>query len=167
MKNIINWRSSRTRMFMLFIVDVLTIVVNAYLSLIIRHELHYSWIPQEYINSIKSYMLINIITTIVIFILMKLYKSVWSFASVHEFTLIFGACILSTAFQALGMQFLVLKVPRSYYIFYFFLLLMTTTVTRFSYRGLRIVMHGLNRPEEKNFKYDGHWSRRSWKHDYS
>ena len=90
MKNIINWRSSRTRMFMLFIVDVLTIVVNAYLSLIIRHELHYSWIPQEYINSIKSYMLINIITTIVIFILMKLYKSVWSFASVHEFTLIFG-----------------------------------------------------------------------------
>ena len=149
MKNIINWRSSRTRMFMLFIVDVLTIVVNAYLSLIIRHELHYSWIPQEYINSIKSYMLINIITTIVIFILMKLYKSVWSFASVHEFTLIFGACILSTAFQALGMQFLVLKVPRSYYIFYFFLLLMTTTVTRFSYRGLRIVMHGLNRPEER------------------
>ena len=136
-------------MFMLFIVDVLTIVVNAYLSLIIRHELHYSWIPQEYINSIKSYMLINIITTIVIFILMKLYKSVWSFASVHEFTLIFGACILSTAFQALGMQFLVLKVPRSYYIFYFFLLLMTTTVTRFSYRGLRIVMHGLNRPEER------------------
>ena len=149
MKNIINWRSSRTRMFMLFIVDVLTIFVNAYLSLIIRHELHYSWIPQEYINSIKSYMLINIITTIVIFILMKLYKSVWSFASVHEFTLIFGACILSTAFQALGMQFLVLKVPRSYYIFYFFLLLMTTTVTRFSYRGLRIVMHGLNRPEER------------------
>lgn len=74
MKNIINWRNSRTRMFMLFIVDVLTIVVNAYLSLIIRHELHYSWIPQEYINSIKSYMLINIITTIVIFILMKLYK---------------------------------------------------------------------------------------------
>ena len=149
MKNIINWRSSRTRMFMLFIVDVLTIVVNAYLSLIIRHELHYSWIPQEYINSIKSYMLINIITTIVIFILMKLYKSVWSFASVHEFTLIFGACILSAAIQALGMQFLVLKVPRSYYIFYFFLLLMTTTVTRFSYRGLRIVMHGLNRPEER------------------
>ena len=26
---------------------------------------------------------------------------------------------------------------------------MTTTVTRFSYRGLRIVMHGLNRPEER------------------
>ncbi len=81
--------------------------------------------------------------------LMKLYRSVWSFASVHEFMLILGACILSTAFQALGMQFLVLKVPRSYYIFYFFLLLMTTSATRFSYRGLRIILHGLNKPEEK------------------
>ncbi len=107
MGNIINWRSSKTRMFMLFIVDVLTIIANAYLSLIIRHELHYSWIPQEYINSIQSYMLINIVTTIVIFMLMKLYRSVLSFASVHEFMLILGACILSTAFQALGLQFLV------------------------------------------------------------
>ena len=68
-------------------------------------------------------MLINIITTILLFVVMKLYRSVWSFASVHEFVLVFGACMLSTAFQALGMQFLVLDIPRSYYIFYFFFLL--------------------------------------------
>lgn len=148
MKQIINLRSSRTRMFFLFIVDVITIIINSYLSLIIRHELHYTWIPDLYINSIESYMLINIVTTIIIFVVMKLYRSVWSFASVHEFVLILGACILSTAFQALGMQFLILDVPRSYYIFYFFLLLMTTTLTRFSYRGLRIVLQGINKEKE-------------------
>ena len=49
---------------------------------------------------------------------------------------------MSVAFQALGMTFLVLDVPRSYYLFDFFLLLMTTTATRFSYRALRIVRQG-------------------------
>jgi len=135
-------------MFFLFIVDVFTIILNSYLALIIRHELHYSWIPQTYIDSIKSYMLINIITTILLFVVMKLYRSVWSFASVHEFVLVFGACMLSTAFQALGMQFLVLDIPRSYYIFYFFFLLMTTSITRFSYRALRLIRQGFSQTNE-------------------
>lgn len=135
-------------MFFLFIVDVFTIILNSYLALIIRHELHYSWIPQTYVDSIKSYMLINIITTILLFVVMKLYRSVWSFASVHEFVLVFGACMLSTAFQALGMQFLVLDIPRSYYIFYFFFLLMTTSVTRFSYRALRLIRQGFSQTNE-------------------
>ena len=139
MKEIIDFRSSRTRMFLLFLVDVLTIIGDSYISLIIRHEFQYSWIPTEYITSIQKYMVINIITTIILFIILKLYRSVWTFASVHEFILIFAACILSTAFQALGMQFLFLVVPRSYYLFYFFLMIMTTTGTRFSYRALRIV----------------------------
>lgn len=142
MKDIVNLRNSRVRMFCLFIVDVITIILNSYLALIVRYELHYSWIPETYIDSIQSYMLIGITTTIILFIILKLYRSVWTFASVHEFVLIFAACILSTAFQALGMQFLFLHVPRSYYLFYFFFLLMTTTGTRFSYRALRIIRQG-------------------------
>ncbi len=142
MKDIVNLRNSRVRMFCLFIVDVITIILNSYLALIVRYELHYRWIPETYIDSIQSYMLIGIATTIILFIILKLYRSVWTFASVHEFVLIFAACILSTAFQALGMQFLFLHVPRSYYLFYFFFLLMTTTGTRFSYRALRIIRQG-------------------------
>lgn len=142
MKNIVNLRSSKTRMFCLFIVDVLTIILNAYISLILRYELHFEWIPETYIQSIERYMWINILTTIILFMVLKLYRSVWTYASINEFVRIFEACILSVAFQALGMTFLVLDVPRSYYLFDFFLLLMTTTATRFSYRALRIVRQG-------------------------
>lgn len=142
MKNIVNLRSSKVRMFCLFIVDVLTIILNAYISLILRYELHFEWIPETYIQSIERYMWINILTTIILFMVLKLYRSVWTYASINEFVCIFGACILSVAFQALGMTFLVLDVPRSYYLFDFFLLLMTTTATRFSYRALRIVRQG-------------------------
>lgn len=145
MKEIINFRSSRTRMFVLAIIDILTVIVNSYLSLILRHELHYSWIPQEYISSIKSYMWINIITMLLVFVALKLYRSVWSYASIYEAVRVAIACFLCTAFQALGMQFLVLDVPRSYYVFYFFLLTMTTLATRFSYRAYRTFKSGMER----------------------
>lgn len=149
MKNIVNLRSSKTRMFCLFIVDVLTIILNAYISLILRYELHFEWIPQTYIQSVERYMWINILTTIILFMVLKLYRSVWTYASINEFVRILGACILSVAFQALGMTFLVLEVPRSYYLFDFFLLLMTTTATRFSYRALRIVKQGVENTGKK------------------
>lgn len=134
MKEIVNLRSSRTRMFLLAIVDIFTVIFNAYLSLIVRYEFHYSWIPYRYIESIQSYMLINIVTTLLVFVVMKLYRSVWSFAGMHEFMLIFSTGILTTVFQTFGMTMLRLDVPRSYYLFNFFFTVMTTTATRFSYR---------------------------------
>lgn len=148
MKRVINFRSSRTRMLLLGIVDVLTIILNSYLSLIIRYEGHYTWVPFEYLDSMKAYMIINIVTTIFIFIILNLYRSVWTYASIHEVVLVVSASMLSTAFQAFGMLILTLNVPRSYYALYFFLMTMTTLATRFSYRGLRALQRGMKRPRE-------------------
>ncbi len=145
MKDIINFRSSRTRMFFLCIVDICTVLLNSYLALLIRHEGHHDWISQEYLVSIKSYAIINIITTIIIFFVLNLYRSVWTYAGIHEATLIVGACILSTTFQALGLLLFNLRVPRSYYVIYFFLMVMTTMFTRFSYRMLRVVQRYASR----------------------
>ncbi|KMZ53280.1 polysaccharide biosynthesis protein [Dorea sp. D27] len=145
MKNIINLKSSKTRMFLLCIVDIGTILLNSYLSLLIRYEGHHEWILPEYLDSIKKYALINVVITIIIFLLLNLYKSIWTYAGVHEVASIIAACILSTAFQALGFLIFNLIVPRSYYIIYFFLLTMTTTSTRFSYRLLRTLQSKVKR----------------------
>lgn len=145
MRRIINFRSSKTRMMILALVDIATMIMNSYLALILRHEGHYSWIDDKYINSIRSYMIINIVTTLIIFILLNLYNNVWSFIGVHEELMIVAACMLSTAFQGLGMEVFMLEVPRSYYVFYLFLMVTTTTITRFSYRILATVKHGLKR----------------------
>ncbi|MCB6203682.1 polysaccharide biosynthesis protein [Extibacter muris] len=146
MKRLINFRNSKTRMFCLCIVDILTIVVNSYLSLIIRHEWHYSWVPNEYLTSVHVYLLVNILTTILIFVFLNLYRSVWSYAGIHEVVLVIISCMLSTAFQALGMLLFALSVPRSYHAIYFFLMVMTTLVTRFSYKGWKIIKSGFKRP---------------------
>ena len=145
MRRIINFRSSKTRMMILALVDIATMIMNSYLALILRHEGHYSWIDDKYINSIQSYMIINIVTTLIIFILLNLYNNVWSFIGVHEELMIVAACTLSTAFQGLGMEVFMLEVPRSYYVFYLFLMVTTTTITSFSYRMLATVKHGLKR----------------------
>lgn len=149
MKNIINLKSSKTRMFLLCLVDIATILLNSYLSLLIRYEGHHQWILPEYLDSIKKYALINVVITIIIFLLLNLYKSIWTYAGVHEVASIIAACILSTAFQALGFLILNLIVPRSYYIIYFFLLTMTTTVTRFSYRLLRTLQSKVKRSGDR------------------
>ena len=149
MRRIINFRSSKTRMMILALVDIATMIMNSYLALILRHEGHYSWIDDKYINSIQSYMIINIVTTLIIFIILNLYNNVWSFIGVHEELMIVVACTLSTAFQGLGMEVFMLEVPRSYYVFYLFLMVTTTTITRFSYRMLATVKHGLKRNRGK------------------
>ena len=136
-------------MMILALVDIATMIMNSYLALILRHEGHYSWIDDKYINSIQSYMIINIVTTLIIFIILNLYNNVWSFIGVHEELMIVVACTLSTAFQGLGMEVFMLEVPRSYYVFYLFLMVTTTTITRFSYRMLATVKHGLKRNRGK------------------
>ena len=147
MKKIFDLHNSRNRMIILCGVDILTIIMHSYLSLILRYELHYSWIPKEYIHSMKSYLPMGIITTLVIFMILNLYNSVWSFAGLRELTMIGVACFLSTICQGFGMQLLVLPVPRSFHIFYFFLLLSTTVLTRFSYRIYWVLKSGLRKPQ--------------------
>ena len=92
-------------------------------------------------------MLINIVTTIVIFFILNLYNSVWSFAGLRELTMIGVGCFLSTICQAFGMQILVLPVPRSFHVFYFFLMISTTILTRFSYRILGVLKNGFRKQE--------------------
>ena len=151
MKNIFNLKTSRARMILLFLVDIVTIIFDAYISLIIRFKVdnvYYNQVPGEYMTSLNSYIIINVVTTLVIFLVLNLYNRVWSYASLHEAALVVGASILSTAFQAFGMSFLYLPVPRSFHIFYFFFLTMTTLATRFSYR----ILHGLKRGMERSGK---------------
>lgn len=107
-----------------------------------RFKLDGIWVPEEYMNSVEHYMIINVITTVVIFAILNLYNRVWSYASVYEMFLIIGAAMLSTAFQAFGFGMLYMPIPRSYYFFYFILLSITTLATRFSYRILHALQNG-------------------------
>ena len=81
----------------------------------------------------------NIAFTLLFFVIWKLYKSVWRYASATEMlNIVFATCCASAAqlvFCHLSNQ----KMPRSYYIIYLFLLFAMSCGIRFSYRILRII----------------------------
>ena len=145
MKKTWGLQNSRSRMIALFIVDILSVILDSYLAIILRFKLDNIWVPAEYMYSVESYMVINVITTVVIFLVLNLYNRVWSYASINEMLAILGATMLSTVFQAFGFSLLYLQVPRSYYFFYFILLSITTIITRFSYRILHTMENGLKK----------------------
>ena len=104
MKNIFSLKTSKSRMILLFIVDVITIIVDSYLALIVRYKMDGNTVPVEDLASVNTYLLINIVTTMIIFLLLNLYNRVWSYASLYEALLVCAAAILSTAFQAFGIS---------------------------------------------------------------
>ncbi len=151
MKRFFDLNTSKSRMLALVIVDILMIVLDSYLALILRFKLdylYYSHVPPEYLEGLNRYIVINVITTLIIFWAMRLYNRVWSYAGITEAVWIGAACCLSTAFQAFGMSLLLIDEPRSYFFFYFFLLVMTTLATRFSYRFLHMMTRDVGKAKK-------------------
>ena len=137
MRELFDFRSSKCRMMILAIADALLVILNSYLALIIRYEFHFERIPVNYLEYIRIFMIPNILLTLIIFRIMKLYHSVWTFAGTREVILAFGASMFCSVFFVFVMSMFQMMLPRSCYIIYFFLLCITTIVTRFSYRTLR------------------------------
>ena len=56
MKNIFSLKTSKSRMILLFIVDVITIIVNSYLALIVRYKMDGNTVPVEDLASVNTYL---------------------------------------------------------------------------------------------------------------
>lgn len=74
-------QNSRSRMIALFIVDMLTVVLDSYLAIILRFKLDNIWVPEEYMSSVEHYMIINVIIDGNYLLLLNLYNRVWLYAS--------------------------------------------------------------------------------------
>ena len=127
------------RVILLIIYDTLAVSVAEFLALWTRFEFRIGQIIPEYLNHAMCYLLVNIIVTIAIFAFMKLYNSLWQYASVQEMLNVFIACALAAGSQSVGMHMFLWDMPRSYYILYFFFLLALICMSRFFYRGVRVV----------------------------
>lgn len=127
------------RIVFLLIYDICAVYLAASLALLTRFDLMYSHIEQVYWDDSIRYMWINILTTIVIFFIARLYSSLWEYASIQELFNVAIACLLSASMQSLGMHMLEIAMPRSYYILFLFYLVLLVGFSRFCYRGIRLV----------------------------
>ena len=136
--------SKPVRRAIFLIYDIMAILFSMYMAIITRFEFNFHNVDEGIKWSIHNYSWINLITTLVLFVLFKLYSSLWQYASVQELISVVLACGLSTLLQIAGLTMLQLSAPRSYHVLYFFYLTMLIALSRFSYRGLRVIRNNFH-----------------------
>ena len=127
-------KSKRVRMLVLMAIDVCAVCLASFFGLFIRFDMNVKSIPAEYTQAAEHYLPLYVIGTLVVFLLFKLYATMWSAAGAREALYIAAACAVSSGIQIVGMMFLEHKVPRSYYLISFASLTMMEVLIRLSYR---------------------------------
>lgn len=125
---------------LLVVYDIVSMVAASILALFLRFEGRYDAIPQQYLEKIQQYIFIVIVISIVIFYVMRLYGSLWSYAGTTELVNILVASILSSGVQMAVYVLVDVRMPRSYYVFYGAGLFVFVTVSRYSYRVIRTMI---------------------------
>lgn len=118
--------------------DIGAIVIASTLALLLRHDFNYKTVSLDFIDSVWAYLPINIITTLLVFYIFRLYHSLWAFAGVVEMQNVISACMLTSGVQMAGMLLWGLRVPRSFYFLYGIIFLGLILISRFIYRFIRM-----------------------------
>lgn len=129
----------------LIIYDVISVVGASYLALLMRYSFDMSEIPEHFMDPINRFLPLNILITLLVLYLFRMYHSLWAFAGETELqNLVMASCVSSLCY-GIGIQFFRAKgeqaVPSSYYFLYVFLLISFIFVSRFSYRFFRSLKH--------------------------
>ena len=144
MSRIIEDYAKLLRRLAFLVYDILAIAFSMYMAIITRFEFTIRNVEDEVVKSLNDYLLINIVVTLVIFFGFRLYSSLWQYASIQELISVVLACGISALLQIAGMVMLEIHMPRSYYVLYFFYITMMIALSRFSYRGLRIIRNNIH-----------------------
>ena len=132
------------RIILLVLLDVLTINLSAFLALFIRYEFNYTMLVNSgFLNAMVKWMLPNTGIVLVLFILFRLYSSLWEFAGADEMARIFTASMAAMVVQAVLIFTGLVALPRSFPVLQGMLLFIATVIVRFFYRFIRRLRSGL------------------------
>jgi FlaA1/EpsC-like NDP-sugar epimerase len=149
-------RKLTIRRLFLLICDIFIIIVSSGLGLLLRFDLVLHKINIDYVEAIWKYLPINLVVTLIIFYLFKLYHSIWRYAGIIEMQNVFSAAVIASFTQFLGHKLMNLTVPRSYYFLYAGVLMLLTFGSRFMYRFMRYLnRQARNNKEEKRIMLIG------------
>ena len=83
------------RRLVLIIYDIISVIVASYLAVLIRYDFHIANVPYHFMTPINDFLAINIIITIIIFAVFRLYDSLWAFAGEMELQNLVVSCTIS------------------------------------------------------------------------
>ena len=133
----------------LIILDIACIIGASFAALLTRFEFQFSSIPEEFLDVITKYEIYFIIITLLVFIVFRIYSSLWEYAGIEEVFSIILACLLSELFK-IGIIAVTWSVmPRSWYVLDVLYLMILIGGSRFVYRMARMRRHNRAFPWRK------------------
>lgn len=136
----------------LILLDLLIMTAAGLLALLIRFEFDWSAVDSRFIAVYMEHLPVHLVITVAVFWLLRLYHSLWLYASMTE---AINTCI-ACALVALTEPFVIWMfggiLPRSYYPLSFVFSLIGTAGMRLGYRYLRTLRMERNSAAEKEMK---------------
>lgn len=133
----------------LIILDIACIIGASVAALLTRFEFQFSSIPEEFLDVITKYEIYFIIITLLVFLVFRIYSSLWEYAGIEEVFSIILACLLSELFK-IGIIAVTWSVmPRSWYVLDVLYLMILIGGSRFVYRMARMRRHNRAFPWRK------------------
>lgn len=143
------FEKKKTKILLFIISDIIAILLSSILAIWIRFD--FGTIPQTYLVNSYNYIISDIILMLSVFYVLRLYTSVWQYASVIEMLDVIGGCLIFECLTFMYKFTFNISMPRSYYLIQAMLLMIFVGGSRFFFRVLRtIVLHYENRSKNKN-----------------
>lgn len=124
---------------MLVLYDMIAVNLAYLIALWLRFDCHYNSIPEKYLKPAFQIMPLHTVVMLGMLIAMKLYQSVWRYASLPELLRIFWASLAGGAVQIVGTLLFLRRMPISYYFIGWMLMFCALAVSRFGYRAVHMI----------------------------
>ena len=130
--------------------DFLAIGLSYFAALWVRFDCRYNSIQKEFLNAYYRTIVIYAVFCVVVFWFLRLYKSIWRFASYAELLRIILATAITGVVYMIAMFEFVYRMPISYFVFGIVFQFCLTLGIRFAYRFI-LLLRGRRR-EEAGYK---------------
>ena len=100
---------------LLVVYDVIAVNLSYFLALWLRFDCAFSSIGENYLSAWMRFIPIYSLVCVLVFVLLRLYRSLWQFASYFELLQVFYASLITTAAHVIGITLLFQRMPISYY----------------------------------------------------
>ena len=136
----------------LLIYDITAVNFSYFFSLWLRFDFRLSDIPSEYFSNYLKFIPIYTVFAVLAFYMLRLYKSIWRFASYTELARIIEATVITAVFHAAGITLYCGRMPLSYYFLGAVTQFLLTVGVRFSYRFVLLERGVRNRKDDEHSK---------------
>lgn len=122
---------------LIVIADILAVIIAYGLALLLRFDMKYSKIPEQYIEGYLYYIVLASVLLVCCYVIAKLYRSVWSYAGINEILKTCVASIVACVLTGVVFSIAIMRMPISFYLIGWILVFGFTASIRMMYRLLR------------------------------